>query len=144
MFCNQKRGGPSIIQPIELSPSNPSTPILTVCCTSTNTYPLLLQTTCLPDRRSSSIRTTTDLATQDSTQHTALIMPHTQMHPRERSNSHYLIIYIVQEHKHCLPRTRFLTNRGSDRSSKLSFSLRNSSSNELNHTSDATEDHDHG
>jgi hypothetical protein len=39
---------------------------------------------------------------------------------------------------------QFITTRGSDHSSKLFLSPRNSYSNELNHTSDAAEDHDHG
>jgi hypothetical protein len=53
---------------------------------------------------------------------------------------------MVREHKHC-PRTQFLTNRGSDRSSSfffLSLFPRHSCSNELNHISDASEDHEHG
>jgi hypothetical protein len=51
---------------------------------------------------------------------------------------------MVREHKHC-PRTRFLTNRGSDCPFNFFFlSSKYSCSNELNHISDATEDHEHG
>ncbi len=71
-------------------------------------------------------------------------MPYTRMYSGKCSDSHYQIRYIVRERKHC-PRTQFLTTRGSDHSSNThSLSLRNSCSNELNHTSDAAEDHDHG
>jgi hypothetical protein len=110
--------------------------------------PSYLRTAYLPNLQSSSIRAVTDSATQDSTQNAALIMPHIWMYSKKCSDSHYQIMYIVREHKHC-PRTSVSYNQRvwsflQTLSLSLSLSPRNSCSNELNHTSDAAKDHDHG
>jgi len=106
--------------------------------------PSYLRTAYLPDLRSSLIQAATDSATQDSTRDATLIMPHRWMYSRKYPNSHYQIMYIVREHKHC-PRTSTPHNQRVWSFLKtLSLSPRNSCSNELSHTLDAAEDHDHG
>jgi hypothetical protein len=60
------------------------------------------------------------------------------------SDSHYHIMCIVREHKHC-PRTSVpYSQKVWSFLKTLYLSLRNSCNNELNQTSDAAEDHDHG
>jgi hypothetical protein len=145
IVCNQKERVQESYSPMRYPPrtlvlilwrpnSHPQAPTLSYC---------ELPTCLISDPVRSELRQTQQHKTQHN--HTALIIPYTQMHPRKCLDSHYQIMYIVREHKHC-PRTQFLTNRGFDHSSKLTLFLspRYSCSNELNHTSDEAEDHDHG
>jgi hypothetical protein len=126
-----------------LSPSDPSAHALKVWFTSTDTYPLLLWTVYLPDLQSGSIRTTTDSTTQDSTQRIALVMPYTQMPPRKCSDLSDKL-YTWSESTSIALELSFLQTEGLIIPPVLSFSPRYSCSNELNHISDAAEDHEHG
>jgi hypothetical protein len=141
--CNQKREGPRILQPHTLSPTDPGSHTLEVWFTSTDTYPLLLRTVYLPYLWSGSIRTTTDSATQHLTQHTALVMPYTQMPLRKCSD---LIdrLYTWSESTSIALELSFLQTEGLIVPPIPSLYPRYSCSNELNHISDAAEDHEHG
>jgi len=71
---------------------------------------------------------------------------HTDVSEEKMLGCHSWIVYIVRERKHC-PRTQFLTKTGGtdcpSNSSSLPLSM-SSCSNELDHTSDAAEDHHDG
>jgi hypothetical protein len=140
--CNQKRAGPRNPQPYALLPLRPwvLAPLLSDShpCTLIPPY---LRTSYLHDLRSSSIRATTDSATQDSTQDTTLIMPFRWMYSR-KTLRFSLSDYVHSPRAQALPlNLMFLTTRRPDHSSKLSLS--NSCSNELDQTSDAAENPRH-
>jgi hypothetical protein len=81
-----------------------------------------------------------------STRRTALVTHCTQMFLRKMLGYHSWIVYRVRERKH-YPRTQVLMKTGNtdcpSNSSSLPLSM-SSCSNELDHTSDAAEDHPDG